>query len=90
MSRFWAAGGSSESESDDSDDSSAASSSGDSSSMGGGGGAGGAGGANRNETRWLAMSDSESSDDAVRIVKSGKERALESFQKRIKHFYVPL
>jgi len=37
------------------------------------------------ETRWLAMSDSESSDDAVRIVKSGKERALESFQKRIKH-----
>ena len=75
MSRFWAAGGSS-------DDSDSGSSSDDSSSVyssdGGGGGAGGA-----NVNRWTNLSDSESSEEDRRVVKSGKERALEAFKTHI-------
>jgi len=81
MSRFWAAGGSSdESDSDDSSDSSSFYSSDDSDRGGGGGGGGGGGAGNR----WADLSDSDSSDDEVRVVKSGKERALETFQIQIK------
>jgi hypothetical protein len=76
MSRFWAAGGSSEEDSDQSSGSSDASS--DFSDDGGA--RGGAG----NNNRWLVMSDSESSEDEVRVVKSGKERAMLTFQKLIK------
>lgn len=72
MSRFWAAGDSSESGSG-SDASSVYSSSDDSNA---GGNAG---------NRWVEMSDSDSSEDEVRVVKSGKERALETFQKHIKN-----
>jgi translation initiation factor 3 subunit C len=73
MSRFWAAG-SSESESENSDASSSVYSS--------GGSAAGKAGAAGN--RWAELSDSESSEDQVRVVKSGKERALETFQRLIK------
>ena len=76
MSRFWAGANSSDSDSDE------ASSEDDSSSMDSGPtGAGGGGGGGGN--RWVEMSDSESSDDQVRVVKSGKERALETFQSHI-------
>jgi translation initiation factor 3 subunit C len=78
MSRFWAAGGCSDSCSDGSENSSFYSTDG-SAEVGGGAGAG-AGGANR----WV-MSDSDSSDDEVRVVKSGKDRALEAFQSHIKN-----
>ena len=73
MSRFWAAGGaSSGSESSDEDSS-------DYSSDGSGGGGGA-----RNDNKWVAMSDEESSsEDEARVAKSGKERALETFQKHI-------
>jgi translation initiation factor 3 subunit C len=66
------------------DDSSADSNAGN----GADGNAGGAGGGDRNnatgENRWLAFSDDEDSsdDDDARIVKSGKERAFEFFQKQ--------
>ena len=74
MSRFWAAGGSGSSGSDSSEDDSSDYSS-DASGDAGGGGGGGDG------NRWVAMSDDESSsEDEVRVAKSGKERALESFQ----------
>ena len=78
MSRFWAAGGGSDSDSDGSENSSFYSS--DESAEAGGGAGAGAGGANR----WV-MSDSDSSDDEVRVVKSGKDRALEAFQSHIKN-----
>ena len=71
MSRFWAAGGSSSEDSDSSDDSCVSSS--DSSNRGGGAG-----------NRWAALSDSESSEEEARVVKSGKERAIETFQMHIK------
>lgn len=74
MSRFWAGAGSSDSDSDDSDASSSVYSSDDSDNRGNRG----------TENRWLAVSDSDSSDDEKRVVKSGKERALDNFQKRIK------
>jgi len=79
MSRFWAAGGASsgsESSDDDSSDYSSDASGGD----GGGDGGGGGGG---NDNKWQELSDDSSSDDEVRVAKSGKERALESFQKHI-------
>jgi len=68
MSRFWAGAGSSESDSE-------SASSSDSSSSGDGRAA--------TEKRWLDMSDSDSEDE-VREVKSGKQRAMEGFQERIK------
>lgn len=67
MSRFWA-GASSDSDSEDSDASSVYSSEES---------------ANKPGNRWVAMSDSESSEDSVRVVKSGKERAYEQFQAAI-------
>lgn len=70
MSRFWAGAESSDSDSS-SDDDSSYSSDGDAK--------GGAGGNNR----WVEFSDSDESDDEVRVVKSGKERALDGFNKRI-------
>jgi translation initiation factor 3 subunit C len=80
MSRFWAAGGSSDSDSSGSDASSFYSSEDDGNKGGGlGGGAGGAGGDNK----WVAMSDDSDSSDEVRVVKSGKERALDTFRKYI-------
>jgi translation initiation factor 3 subunit C len=93
MSRFWAAAGSggSDSDSDGSSEGSSSnySSSDESSDQGGGGGAAGGGGGGgaagaAGGNRWVAMSDSDSSDDEVRVVKSGKDRALESFQSHIK------
>jgi translation initiation factor 3 subunit C len=94
MSKFWSAagGGSDSSDSDGSSDNSSSSYSSDESSDHGGGGAGAAGGggggggaAGGGANRWVAMSDSDSSDDEVRVVKSGKDRALESFQAHIKN-----
>jgi hypothetical protein len=69
MSRFWAGAESSDSDSSSDDDSSYSSD----------GDAKGAGGNNR----WVEFSDSDESDDEVRVVKSGKERALDGFNKRI-------
>ena len=69
MSRFWA-GASSSDEDSSSDDSSSYSSS-DSEDN------------NRNTNKWADLSDSDSSDDEARVVKSGKERALETFDKHI-------
>eukprot|EP00934_Nitzschia_sp_Nitz4_P002267 Nitzschia sp. Nitz4//scaffold160_size51814//21287//25958//NITZ4_006910-RA/size51814-augustus-gene-0.70-mRNA-1//-1//CDS//3329537845//2267//frame0 len=68
MSRFWAGASSSDSDSDASDSSS-----------------------NYSEedvkpttaNRWVDFSDSDSDDDEARVVKSGKERSLETFQKHI-------
>lgn len=77
MSRFWAAGGASSESDSDSDDSSSAYSSDD---LGAGGGGGGRGADNK----WAALSDEESSsEEEQRVVKSGKERAMETFQKHI-------
>jgi translation initiation factor 3 subunit C len=73
MSRFWAAGGASDSDSESDGSSSFYSS--DNSSKGGRGGDG---------NRWVAMSESDSSESGPRVVKSGKERALETFQNLIK------
>lgn len=70
MSRFWAAGSASDSDSESSSGSSAYSSEDN---------------AVKTDNRWVAMSDSDSSDDEVRVVKSGKERALEAFQLHIKN-----
>jgi translation initiation factor 3 subunit C len=75
MSRFWAAGGSSDSESSGSDASSFYSSEDD--------GAGNKGGLNQGDNKWVAMSDDSDSSDEVRVVKSGKERALDTFKKYI-------
>lgn len=72
MSRFWAAGGSSDSDSSGSDASSFYSSEED-----GGGNKGLA------DNKWVAMSDDSDSSDEVRVVKSGKERALDTFRKYI-------
>jgi translation initiation factor 3 subunit C len=74
MSRFWAGASSSESDSSDADSSYYSSDD----SGAGGGGVGGAAG-----NRWADISDSDSSDEEERVVKSGKERALEAFQKYI-------
>jgi translation initiation factor 3 subunit C len=74
MSRFWAAGGSSDSDSSGSDASSFYSSEDD----GNGNKAGAAG-----DNKWVAMSDDSDSEDEVRVVKSGKERALDTFRKYI-------
>lgn len=64
-SKFWAADGSSDSESDESSGSSSGYSS----------------DGQRNDNKFAyVFSDSDSSDDEGRVVKSGKERALESFQ----------
>jgi translation initiation factor 3 subunit C len=71
MSRFWAGASSSDSDSSSASDSDYSS---DEDAR-----AGGAGGANR----WVDFSDSDSDDDAVRVVKSGRDRALETFTKRI-------
>jgi hypothetical protein len=81
MSRFWAGAGSSDDSSGASDASSSVYSSDEEGAQGvttAGGGGGAAG-----ENRWLAMSDSDSSEDAQRVVKSGKERALLSFKRHI-------
>jgi len=72
MSRFWAAGGASD-DSESSDDESSDYSSDDS-----------AGGL-KTKGKWEALSDEESSsEDEVRVVKSAKERALETFARHIK------
>jgi hypothetical protein len=80
MSRFWAAGGSSDSDSSGSDASSFYSSEED--------GAGGKGAAGDN--KWVAMSDDSDSSDEVRVVKSGKERALDTFKKYIQGIRVAM
>ena len=67
MSRFWA--GASSSDSDSSDDSSSAYSSEEDDKPTG--------------NRWVDFSDSDDSDDEVRVVKSAKDRALETFDKHI-------
>jgi translation initiation factor 3 subunit C len=74
MSRFWAAGGSSDSDSSGSDASSFYSSEED-------------GAANKatGDNKWVAMSDDSDSEDEVRVVKSGKERALDTFKKYIQN-----
>ena len=77
MSRFWAAGGSSDSESSGSDASSFYSSEED------GGAGGNKGGLAAGDNKWVAMSDDSDSSDEVRVVKSGKERALDTFRKYI-------
>ena len=67
-SRFWAGGGSdSESASDDDDSSDDYSQAED---RGG-------------QNRWADLSDESESDDEVRVVKSGRERAVETFNKHI-------
>lgn len=71
MSRFWAGASSSDSDSSSESDSDYSSDSGPR--------AGGGAGANR----WVDFSDSDSDDDEVRVVKSAKERALETFTKHI-------
>jgi translation initiation factor 3 subunit C len=71
MSRFWAAGSSSESSG--SDASSFYSSEED----------GGNKGMAAGDNKWVAMSDDSDSSDEVRVVKSGKERALDTFKKYI-------
>jgi translation initiation factor 3 subunit C len=72
MSRFWAAGSSSESSGSD------ASSFYSSEEEGGANKAAG-------DNKWVAMSDDSSDDDEVRVVKSGKERALDTFKKYIQN-----
>jgi len=74
MSRFWAAGGGSSSESSDSSSDSSVSSD-DSSRFGGAAGAG--------KDKWV-MSDDSDSEDSVRVVKSAKTRAFESFEANVK------
>ncbi len=69
MSRFWAGASSSESGSSSGSDSEYSSEEDNNA----------AGGANR----WVEFSDSDSDDDEVRVVKSGKERALDIFGKHI-------
>ena len=69
MSRFWAGASSSDS---DSSSQSESDYSGDDNAAGGGG-----------ANRWAELSDESSDDDEVRVVKSGRERALETFQKHI-------
>lgn len=68
MSRFWAGASSSDSDSSD-DDSSSAYSSGDDKPAAG--------------NRWVDFSDSDDSSDEERVVKSGKERAMDTFDKHI-------
>mmetsp|Transcript_24302 Transcript_24302/g.45246 ORF Transcript_24302/g.45246 Transcript_24302/m.45246 type:complete len:243 (-) Transcript_24302:210-938(-) len=70
MSRFWA--GASSSESDSSDDDSSYYSSDDDK--------GNAAGA---VNRWADLSDSDSDESEARVAKSGKERAIETFNKHI-------
>lgn len=72
MSRFWAGADSSASDSDSESDSSYSSDE----DVGGRAGAGG--------NNWVDLSDSDSSDEEVRVVKSAKERALDSFAAHIK------
>jgi translation initiation factor 3 subunit C len=79
---------SSDNESSDDNSSSDDSAKGNATGGAAGGVAGATGGGDRNnatgENRWLAFSDDEDSsdDDDTRIVKSGKERAFEFFQKQ--------
>jgi translation initiation factor 3 subunit C len=73
MSRFWAAGGSSDSDSSGSDASSFYSSEEDGAAKATG------------DNKWVAMSDDSDSSDEVRVVKSGKERALDTFRKYIQN-----
>jgi translation initiation factor 3 subunit C len=80
MSRFWA--GAESSDSDSSSESEDYSSDEDVGGGAGGGGAGGAGGGGAN--RWVDFSDSDSSDDDVRVAKSAKDRALDAFTAHIK------
>lgn len=68
-SRFWA-GASSDSDSDSDSGSDASSSSSDDNQ----------GAANRGGVKWNVISDSESSEDEARVVKSAKQRAMETFQ----------
>ena len=75
MSRFWAAGGSSsdsDSESDSSDSVESLQNA-----------AAAAGGTNA-DTKWKDLSDESSDDDAVRVVKSAKDRFLLGFEASIK------
>jgi len=74
MSRFWAAGGASSGSESSEEDSSDYSSDG---SAGGGGGAG------KGDNRWVELDSESSSEEEDRVVKSGKERALDAFQKHI-------
>ena len=74
MSRFWAGDSSSDDSQSDSDSSFYSS---DEDNNRGGVGGGNAG------NRWVDFSDSDSSDEEERVVKSAKERALETFQKLI-------
>jgi translation initiation factor 3 subunit C len=99
MSRFWAAGAANVSDSDsdaDSDNSSSNSSSNNSDNESDDDSSSDDNNNNANEknaasgeNRWLAFSDDEDSsdDDDVRIVKSGKDRAFEFFQKQIGSLY---
>jgi translation initiation factor 3 subunit C len=73
MSKFWAADGESDSESSGSDGSSFYSSDDDKAA------------AKPGDNKWVAMSDDSDSDESVRVVKSGKERALDQFQLKIKN-----
>jgi translation initiation factor 3 subunit C len=73
MSRFWA--GASSSESDNSDDDDSYYSSGDDDNKKAATGAG--------ANRWVDFSDSDSDDDEVRVAKSGKDRAIDTFNKHI-------
>lgn len=78
MSRFWAGEEGSSSSEDSSDASSSESSSSGDDNKGKGGAGGGAG-----ENRWVMSDDDSDSEDEVRVVKSGKDRAYETFQNHI-------
>jgi translation initiation factor 3 subunit C len=80
MSRFWA--GAESSEEDSSSESEDYSSDEDVGGGGAGGGAGGGTGGGAN--RWVDFSDSDSSEDDVRVAKSAKDRALDAFTAHIK------
>jgi translation initiation factor 3 subunit C len=91
MSRFWAGASSSEEESSDGDSSS--DSSGDegvAGKAGGAGGGGATGGGGGNVNKWAQLSDSDDSDDEVRVVKSGRDRAIDQFQVHIQNIGVAM
>jgi translation initiation factor 3 subunit C len=73
MSRFWAGASSSESDNSDEDDSYYSSGDEDNKKAAGGAGA----------NRWVDFSDSDSDDDEARVAKSGKDRAIDTFNKHI-------
>ncbi|KAL3902332.1 MAG: hypothetical protein SGARI_005888, partial [Bacillariaceae sp.] len=73
MSRFWAVASSSEDSASSDSDSSFYSSEDDNNNKGAGAGG----------NRWVDFSDSDSDESEARVVKSGKERAIETFNKHI-------